>query len=413
MTYSIYLKKDSAISIHTWLLITGLSLTSVSPVVHGIDINKSEAFFEKVKLSGWISQGAQAIEADDGAFDPDDSDMSPGFNRFRFALGFDIALAENIDAYVEFSEEPNDFGVDFTPHIDFAVVNFTLSDAFVFQMGTVGTGLFNFRGYSDGAAVQDNPLIGNSPADMAGAAEGIKLFGKHESIKWDITLSTSDFGESFGGDRGFTYIGKAALEITQQFKVGAGVSLSDHGDQVRNGADTVVRAGFYQGDGDNYRFPSAEAGSIRNTHMGLIPGLDTEVLHVDAHFQNDSLILNFWGGELTDDFSFGDASGQQTVASQNVSFIEVESKVSFLGLEGTFLLTPKWHIAGRYVSVTNESDGVSSEDEMARIQFGVGYKYLEHVMFKAEVVSQTEEENSAGQIGSDWSGLMLETSYTF
>lgn len=375
--------------------------------------NLSEEFLERVKMRGWISQGMQAVEADEGAFYAEDANMSPGFNRLRYALGFDITLADNVSAYVEFSEEPNDFGVDYTPHIDFAVVNFKLNDVLTYQLGTVGTGMFTYRGYSDGADVQSNPLIGNSPADMAGAAEGMKMFGDHGQLKWDFTISSSDFGESFGGDRGLTYIGKANFDFSEQFGIGASFSSSNHGDQVRNGADNIVRAGFYSGDGDNYRFPSAGTGSIRNTHMGLIPGLDTQGFLIDGQFKTEAVTLRGWFGQLTDDFSYADGLGRATVASTSSSFIEEESEVSFFGFEGTYHLSEKLYLAGRYTSVTNEAEDVDGEDLLSRVQLGGGYYYRENILFKLEFVNQVEEENSAGQIGSDWGGVMFETSFTF
>lgn len=103
----------------------------------------------------------------------------------------------------------------------------------------------------------------------------------------------------------------------------------------------------------------------------------------------------------------------QTLANQKVNFVEIESKVRFIVLKESIQLISKLLIAGRYVTVTNESSGVNSEDELVRTQLGVGYRSLDHIMFKTKVVSQTEEENSAGQIGSDWSGLILETSLIF
>lgn len=375
--------------------------------------NLSSEFFERVKLSGWMSQGMQGIEADDGAFFEEDTDMSPGFNRFRYALGFNVDVAEGIDAYVEFSEEPNDFGVDYTPHVDFAVVNFSLNEIFTLQLGTVGTGMFTYRGYSDGADVQNNPLIGNSPADMAGAAEGMKIFADHGKLKWDFTVSSSDFGESFGGDRGLTFIGKFSFDVNENIGLGMAFSDSNHGDQVRNGADTIVRAGFYGGDGDNYRFPSSGTGGIRNTHMGLIPGLDTQGIHIDGQYKNESLLIRAWGGNLTDDFSFSDVSGNQTVLSQSVGFIEQESEVIFYGIEGSVNFSDKTYVSLRYTSVSNESEGVSDEEMLSRAQLGLGHYYRQNVLFKFEIVNQVEEENSAGQIGSDWGGVMFETSYTF
>lgn len=396
-------------------LAIGAVLTVSTPgFAADLDLGRSVEFFKKVKLDGYLSQGLQSVEADSGAFDPEDANMSFGFNRFRFALGFSADITDNIHAFIELSEEPNDFGNDFTPHVDLAYVNIGLNDNLTFQMGTIVTVLFNYRGYSDGAVVQGNPLIGNSPADMVTAAEGVKLIGEYGRVHWDLGVSSSDFGESFGGDRGQTYLGRASFDVSDSFGIGFGLASSDHGDQVRNGSSDIIRAGLYQGDGDNYRFRSADNGGIRNTHAGLIPGLDTTALHIDAQYKTDVMVIRAWAGHVEDDFSFADELGNPTVASQNVSFIERESEMDFYGVEGTYHIVPEqFYVALRYVTVSNESEGAGSDNELSRIQLGFGYQYADNVLFKAELVSQKEESSSAGQIGDDWNGFMLEASYTF
>lgn len=406
--------KQQAILVVQALVVGGVLASSIPCLASEIDVNKSAEFFKKVKLSGSISQGLQSIEAEGGAFDPEDANMTVGFNRFRYSLGFSVDISDNIDAFVELSEEPNDFGVDFTPHVDLAFVNIDFNDHLTLQMGTIVTVLFNYRGYSDGGVVQDNPLIGNSPADMVGAAEGLKLIGEYGRLHWDIGLSSSDFGESFGGDRGLTYIGRASFDVTETFGIGFGIASSNHGDQVTKGSTDIVRAGFYQGDGDNYRFRSADNGPIRNTHAGLIPGLDTVAYHVDIQYKADPVLIRAWAGQVEDDFSFGNAQGEQTVASQNVDFILRESEMRFFGLEGTYYIVPKkFYLALRYVTVTNESSSAGSDDELLRVQFGAGYRYRDNVLFKAELVNQKEGDGSPGQIGDDWSGFMMEASYSF
>lgn len=396
------------------ILIGGVFLCPSYVAASDVTLARSAEFFKKVKLSGYFSQGLQSIEADDHAFDSEDANMSIGFNRFRYALGFDVDIADNISAFVELSEEPDDFGVDYTPHVDLALVNIALDENLTIQMGTIVTGMFNYRGYSDGAVVQDNPLIGNSPADMVGAAEGLKLIGEFDRLHWDIGVTTSDFGESFGGDRGLTFIGRLSFDITENIGIGFAVASSNHGDQVTEGSSDIVRAGFYQGDGDNYRFRSSDNGSIRNTHAGIIPGLETTAFLVDAQYHAGNTLIRAWAGQAKDDFSFADAQGMQTVASQHTGFIEQESEMRFLGFENTYYFTPdKFYTAFRHVSVSNESDGAGSENEMSRTQMGIGYHYRDNVLFKAELVSQKEEADSPGQIGDDWGGFMLEASYTF
>ena len=391
-----------------------VALTTSNSCFAGQEVlSKAEAFFDKVAISGYLSQGIQSVEADDGAFDFEDSNMSAGFNRFRYALAFDVELNDQVTAFIEISEEPNDFGVDYTPHVDLALINVALNEQLTVQLGTIVTVLFNFRGYSDGAVVQSNPLIGNSPADMVTAAEGMKLIGNYGDFHWDLGISSSDFGESFGGDRGLTYLARASYDLNERFSLGFGLASSRHGDQVRNASSDIVQAGLYQGDGDNYRFRSSDTGGIRNTHAGLIPGLDSTALHLDAQYQTAQTTVRLWAGLVKDDFSFADSNGLATVASLSQGFIEQESKMQFVGLEASYYFTEKLYAASRYVLVENKAEGSSRDDQLARSQLGLGYFYRDNMLIKAELVHQMEQENSAGQIGDDWQGFMMEMSFTF
>ncbi|WP_281561514.1 hypothetical protein [Thalassomonas sp. RHCl1] len=390
-------------------LLTGSNMSFAGQEV----LSKADQFFDKVAISGYLSQGIQSVEADDGAFDLEDSNMSAGFNRFRYALGFDIELNDQVTAFVELSEEPNDFGVDYTPHVDLALINVALNEQLTVQLGTIVTVLFNFRGYSDGAVVQGNPLIGNSPADMVTAAEGMKLIGNYGDFHWDLGVSSSDFGESFGGDRGLTYLARGSYDFNEYFSLGFGLASSRHGDQVRNGSSDIIRAGLYQGDGDNYRFRSSDTGGIRNTHAGVIPGLDSTALHIDGQYQTEQTTIRLWAGQVKDDFSFADSNGLATVASLSQGFIEQESEMRFIGLEASYYFTEKFYAASRYVLVENKAEGVRRDEQLSRSQLGIGYFYRDNMLIKAELVNQMEQENSAGQIGDDWQGVMMEMSFIF
>ena len=398
------------------------SLTAIAvsaALVVGSHSALAKGFSDKVSVDGYISQGFQAIEANNGAFDPADANMDTGFNRFRFALGFNVNISENVSAFIELSEEPDDFGACCNPAIDLALIDIKLSEYLTFQIGTIVTGIFNFRGFSDGAVVQGNPLIGNSPADMVTAAEGAKFIGNSGDLHWELGVSGSDFGESFGGDRGYTFLGLASYNITDSIGIGFGFSNSNHGDQLgaANGVGFIadpgaVRAGLYGGDGENYRFPSAGGGGIRNTHAGLIPGLDASAALVDAQYKTDVFTVRGWYGVAKDDYSFSTVGGVQTVASQTQGFNTMESEMEFLGLEGIFNVTDKLYGALRYVTVSNESNGVSGGD-LTRIQAGIGMWFNDVSLMKVEYVTQEEEANSPGQIGDDWDGLNLELSYRF
>ena len=361
-------------------------------------------------------QSGQYLEADDGAFNPVNANTSPGFHRVRFNLLLTMDVTDRIKATVDLGHEPNDFGDEFAPAVDFVALDLLLSDVLTLQLGTPVTGMFNFRGYSDGAYVQDNPLIGNSPADMVTAETGVKLLGTTDAVRFDLTAATSTFFEDFGPNRGFTLIGKAATDVGESgFSIGAAGLLGTNGGQVgERPFGDIQRVGLVIGDGENYNFPGSGA-SARDTHMGTIPGLDVRGAHVDAQFPPDDLpfLVRAWYGHLWDDYSFFDDSGSFTVASQAVGFADERSEVDFFGSTVAVDVSESVYVAGRFTLVRNLSDWAGDENMLTRIQAGLGYRFWDYALLKAEYVRQTEEADSPGQIGADWQGALLELSVVF
>lgn len=105
-----------------------------------------------IQLAARVMQSAQFLQVDDGAFIPANEDATFGFHRVRFNLELAIDLHERINAFIDLGHEPNDFGAEFAPAVDFVALDLALSSGLILRLGTPVTGLFNFRGYSDGAA---------------------------------------------------------------------------------------------------------------------------------------------------------------------------------------------------------------------------------------------------------------------
>jgi hypothetical protein len=396
------------------LLVLGLVL-ALSPEASAQDNEIRIGDLPAIEFGVGVMQSAQYLEADDGAFDPVNAETSPGFHRVRFNLLLSMDVTDRISAVVDLGHEPNDFGDEFAPAVDFVAVDFQFTDVLAFRFGTPVTTLFNFRGYSDGAYVQDNPLIGNSPADLVTAETGVQLIGATAPVRFDLSVTSPTFFEDFGPDRGFTIIGKASGAVTDGVSLGAGGLLGTNGGQVGDRPfGSIQTVGLVVGDGENYNFPGSPANS-RDTHMGTIPGLDVRGVHADAQFQRDDVpvLVRAWYGRLWDDYSFVNDTGDFTVASQATGFAEESSEVDFFGGTAAVALTEQVYVAGRFTLVRNLSDWAGDENLLTRIQAGLGYRFWDYALVKAEYVNQMEEADSPGQIGADWQGALLELSVVF
>ena len=446
----------SADSLHTKIAnnvhIAQVSILTCVMLVAGSVSHASEntLFDDRLEVNLLLMQGFQAIQAADGAFRPGDEEQESNFLRPRFNLQLKFKITDNIVADVDIAEEPNDFGNngdrDFSFHQDFGGIEFNLlglagraseDKNLTLRIGNIGAAPFQFKGFQDGADNQGNALVGNSPVDYATAENGVQLSytqtlgdGRIESYNVAGHITGSSFGEQFQEDRGFNGRLQGTLNFAGGFKVGVNFFQADQGDQLNFDAggvaslDGVTTTNYRFGDGENYNF-SASGSSSRETHIGIMPGLDMSIAQFNIAYQpnaNTSLIAMI--GRAEDDFAFSNAAGD--VLPGIVSFdaagnrfesnevVEADSAVDFYVLEAQQYLVPgKFYVAGRFTSATNDTDGVSGDDTLERIQVAGGYWLNDKTLWKFEYVDQDEEANSGGQIGAGFDGIITELSVKF
>lgn len=330
-----------------------------------------------------LAQHAQYITLD-GADDP-----IAGFQRVRAGVTASVQFSEHVSGLLMIQQEPNDFGFNVVnPAVDFAVLDLALSDQVTLRAGTPVTGLMNFRGYSDGPVVQGNPLIGNSPADMITAGQGVKLIGSFDSFGFDLTINKGFGGgltTTAGGNTGVNLIGKFRYTVSEMFKFGAGLATA-------TGSQPLV---FFRGDGDNYNL---QAGT-RAVHAQMP---NETIFHADAKVTANSADIDLWGGYATQS-SFALYNGQ-------------DYQALFGGIGAKYNFSEDFYAAGRFTYVGDQSDFVSDFDNtsLSRIQLGIGVFVYEKALLKLEYVNQSEGTNTAlSGIGADWSGVMAELSFNF
>ncbi|MCC5451330.1 hypothetical protein LMJ53_06230 [Rheinheimera sp. UJ51] len=406
------------------LLCAGFSATPV---------DAAEFFDDRLKVNALFMQGFQNIEADPGAFDPINENMSAGFQRLRFNLELTFKITDDITAFVDLGEEPNDFGSDdkFEISQDFGYIDFNVLGLLKVtdtphelhvKAGNIESSVFDFRGFSDGAAVQNNPLIGNSIADFVTAESGVQVAWAYklqqyniDKVNANITVTVPTFDEDYGDGRGYNVFGDVSVNTDFGLDLGIGWFVSDLGGQVglRDFADIQV-AGLIFGDGDNYNFVSS-GNSSRDTHAGLLPGLNVTIVQLNSQYRlSENTLFRGWFGTAEDDYSFVDVNGNQAVATQGVAYAAISSKMRFFGLEASHYIIPdKLYLATRFSQVSNETEGVSGDTDLTRLQLGAGWWLAENTLLKAEWVEQREGANSAGQIGTDWGGFTAEVSVRF
>ena len=400
----------------------------------------AEFFDGRVSVEFFMMQGAQGLDPLGETFDPADSGTDPGFQRTRFNGQLTIRFTDWLTGFIDIAEEPNDFGENgFSLEDDLSFLDLSLLDALgsrwaannslIVRVGNPVANLMQFRGFSDGAEVQSNPLIGNSPYDIVTAETGIQVLARHEfgtqtfsALDWDVAVQSPTFFEDFSDGRGFHVTAKGALEVTPPghrlgaLTIGGGYSINDSSDQVQRGGGPRPSGATEMvfGDGENYRFPSVGSGGIRSTHAGLLPGIELDMWQVSAAYEAGFAPLRLvgWFGRGKDQFSHIDpVTGAQTVRAVSTLVDQRQSEVEGWGIEAKYDLLPKlFYLAGRYTRVTNESDGISGDDLLDRYQLGVGFWLHDNVLFKGEYVYQGEGAVSPGQIGSDWQGGLVELS---
>lgn len=411
---------------------------------------------DRVEINFLALQNYQTLQAKDGAFRPEDENQSDGFGRLRVNLMFKFHITEHIVADIDIAEEPNDFGNngdrDFSFHQDFAGIEFDLlglsgaereNANLTLRVGNIGASPFQFKGFQDGADNQGNALIGNGITDYATAENGIQLsysesFNSGLIRAYNVAghITTSSFGEAFQEDRGYNYRLQGTLEFEGGFKAGLNFFQANQGDQLRfeNGVASlagVTTTNYRFGDGENYNF-SASGSSERDTHVGVMPGLDQSIMQLNLAYQpSPETSVIFMLGQSADDFTFADAAGNAVAGItyfgvdgiadstgttfDSSSVIEGSTSVDYWVLEAQRYIVPeKFYVAARYSEAENTSDLIAQTDNtVERLQVSAGYWINDRTLWKIEYVNQDEGVNSGGQIGQGFDGITSEVSVKF
>jgi hypothetical protein len=433
-------------------LLAAAVITATAPAY----VQANEFLDGRAEINFLALQNYQSIQAKDGAFRPADEEQSAGFGRLRVNLMLKFHISDYITADVDIAEEPNDFGNngdrDFAFHQDFAGIEFELlgltgqaqdDSDLTLRVGNIGASPFQFKGFQDGADNQGNALIGNGITDYATAENGAQLsysksFNSGILRAYNVAghITTSSFGEAFQEDRGWNYRLQGTLEFEGGFKAGVNFFQANQGDQLRfsNGVaslDGLTTTNYRFGDGENYNF-SASGSSERDTHVGIMPGLDQSIMQLNLAYQPNaqtSVIAMF--GKSSDDFTFADSAGNAVagityfgnngVASadgttfDSVSVIRGESSVQYFTLEASHYIIPNtFYVAARYAEAENTSDLIAQTDNtVERLQVSAGYWFNDKTLLKVEWVDQDEGINSGGQIGAGFDGITSEISVKF
>ncbi len=397
-----------------------------SPASADVDL-----FGGKVKAGGYMAQHWQtAIEVDGSAANPADVNADSGFARLRFGLWLSGQITERFSFFVELAEEPNDAGDgEYDIRQDLAWVDYKVNDAVTFRVGNVVETTMNFLRYSDGAAVQGNPLIGNGSNDMITAAEGIWLLGNHKTDigtwDWNAILTKPSFFGDASQDSGYDYGLRSSLVMDSGFGIGAGYFTTTGDAQCTTPTDCTLADGgafgslIALGDGDNYDFGSKTL-NARLTQPGIVPGIEADIWQIDLMYSGDAvgipITVHGFFGKAEDNFSWSGGSFVTTPTT----FSTTDAEQEFYGLLGRIDLSKKFYIASRYTASENKTGGLSSDNQADRIQVGAGWWIDDGVLLKAEYVKQTEERFSAGgrcQFGGaeecEWDGFVIEGSISF
>lgn len=435
----------------------GVLAAAVMAASASVTVQAEEFLDGRAEINFGALQGFQVIQAKDGAFRPVDEEQEAGFERLRVNLWLKFHINDYITTDVDIAEEPNDFGNngdrDFAFHQDFAGIEFELlglsgaardNADLTLRIGNIGAAPFQFKGFQDGSDNQGNALIGNGITDYATAENGAQLSYSMSSESGAIRafnivghITTSSFGEAFQEDRGWNYRLGGSLEFAGGFKAGVNFFQANQGDQLNfvggiASMDGVTTTNYRFGDGENYNF-SAGPSSERDTHVGVMPGLDQTTIQLNLAYQpspNTSLI--FMIGESSDDFTFADAAGNPVAGItyfgdaggvvdptgttfDSASVIEADTSVEYWVVEAQQYLVPeKFYVAARYAEAENTSDLIDqSNNTVERLQVAVGWWLNDKTLWKFEYVDQDEGANSGGQIGEGFDGFTSELSVKF
>jgi hypothetical protein len=353
-----------------------------------------------------VMQSAQWLGVDDTnpLKRPSLDDDHAGFHRVRAGLNMNVQFHERVSALVMLESEPNDFGAagQFEPQVDFAILDVQLNDQLTLRTGTPVTGLFKFRGYTDGPVVQGNPVIGNSPADMITAGQGVKLIGGFDGVGFDVTINRG-FGESFdsGGTSGVDLVGNLTIQPSDTYGLGLGVATATGNKLLQMAA----------GDGENYNL-TGSASSSRETHAAM-PG--ETIVQGDAMVNLANAKVSAWGG-----FATGQIAG--STINPAVNALGDDAQAAYVGVNAKLNATESVFFGLRGTLVSNVSDEADSSApnadfgesaSLSRIEASVGFTFLDAAMLKVSGVRQVEGANSFGQVGNNWFGAATELSFAF
>lgn len=396
------------------LVVFAAGLVFLGTTPHAL-AQEDDGIMSRLDFSVKAMQGAQFFRTD--LDDVTTSEAEFGFQRVRYNFQVDADLHEKIRLFADLGHEPNDFGTggdSFSPAIDLLMLDLMLNDEFLIRLGTPVTTPFNFRGYSDGAETQSNPVIGNTPIDFITAQTGVALVGNLEGgFGFDVTITSPTFYETFQPGTGVSIIGKAKY-ATETFGIGGAIM------KVTSQRRSGVVTSWIRGDGENYSIPGLGPNS-RLTHAYINPGISPLVLHADAMFKSEFIEGDIWGGISTEQNSFaqrGDGGALFFVPNPRLGngafIVEEDTQMLFLGATAKINLTDNFFLGARGSFADNSSDWASDLDNttLFRIQGGFGVTFLDKAMFKVEYVNQSEGVNSPGQIGEDWYAVSTELSVT-
>jgi len=373
----------------------------------------------KIKLSGAAMQSWQSgIEVEGAAVNSGDAEADSAFQRIRFALNINAQVAENVSVFAELAEEPNDWNNGSAAiSQDLAWIQFDLPNNTGVRLGNVVSTTQNFIRYSDGAAVQSNPFVGNGITDMITAEEGLWAYGSHNleggtNVTWDAIIATPDFFTDFSPGHGYNLGLRGTVNLDNGLSFGAGTFKTNHDRSAVTGKPFGSLIAI--GDGDNYQFAST-APSARATHPLIVPGVDAFVWQADVQYKANNFLIHALYGAAEDDYSWANGQG-----SLQTNYVAKTSKMEFWAIEGKYDINSDFYVAARYGEVANKSDGVTGPNKTNRFQLSAGYWMNDATLFKAEYVKQEEDQFSGGGAtafgaagGAKWDGLIVEASVTF
>lgn len=385
----------------------------------------------KLAINGAVMQGFQSpIELEgSGRVTTADDEASSGFHRLRYALHINATIDDQFSVFAELAEEPNDLNTDsgFDPfgiHMDLGWIEAQLGGGVKARIGTIISTTQTFIRYSDGAVVQSNPFIGNTPVDMITGEEGIWVLGNRAfesggNVTWDLGVSSPSFLRDFSEDAGYNLQARGTINFDNGLSFGSGVFNTNGGVDCLNGvcrrADgAAVNSLIALGDGENYVFATRGPGNVN--HVAIVPGIDAFIWQVDAQYQDGPLLVHGFYGQAEDDFSWQDVGGGYRPISGN--FGETDADMAFWGLESQFKTTATTYVAVRYSQSENETGGLSSDNRLHRWQVAGGYWFNDSTLLKVEYARQQEEALSGGQNvngtgDAEWDGVLAELSLTF